>query len=193
MQPKKAPRPKRKSFESGNSSSSDQAHPRGHGKGVKGKQPLQQKHREEPPSLERDESRDPLLGEQVYVPYTDGVYPGVVTSVVAGAGVRVWMEHPGEKVMFRVERHLLYASHAAAVTHLEQQKAAPAGKKAAKAKNKPNPNPDAVPPAQPAPKPAKQAPQPKPKAAPEAAPMEVDAPAHPLAKPRAQPPTQTHA
>ena len=29
---------------------------------------------------------NPLLGEQVYVPYTDGVYPGVVTSVVGGAG-----------------------------------------------------------------------------------------------------------
>ena len=54
---------------------------RRHGKG-KGKQPQQQKRREEPLFLEGDESPDPLLGEQVYVPYTDGVYPGVVTSVV---------------------------------------------------------------------------------------------------------------
>ena len=200
-QSKKTPPPKRKSFESGSSSSSsDQALPRPHGKG-KGKQPQQQKRREEPPSLEGDESPDPLLGEQVYVPYTDGVYPGVVTSVAAGQGGRVWVEHPREKEMFRVERHLLYASHAAAVTHWEQQKAAAAGKKAAKAKKKPNPKPDADPPAEPAPKPAKpepkpeakQAPQPEPKAAPQTAPMEVDAPAHTSAKPAAQPPAQTHA
>ena len=119
--PKAPPPPQRKSFESGSSSSSDEAHPPGHGKGVKGKQPWQQKRPEEPPSLEGDESLDPLLGEQVYVPCTDGVYPGVVTSVVGGgAGGRVWVEHPGEKEMFRVERHLLYASHAAAVTHWEQ-------------------------------------------------------------------------
>ena len=115
---------------------------------------MQQKRREEPPSLEGHESPDPLLGEQVYVPYTDGVYPGIVTSVVAGAGGRVWVEQPGEKEMFRVERHLLYASHAAAVTHWENQKAAAAGKKAAKAKKKSNPKPDANP-AEPAPKPAK--------------------------------------
>ena len=83
-QSKKTPPPKRKSFESGSSSSVDQALPRPHGKG-KGKQ-VQQKRREEPPSLEGDESPYPLLGEQVYVPYTDGVYPVVVTSVVAGAG-----------------------------------------------------------------------------------------------------------
>ena len=152
-------------------------------------------------SLEGDESPDPLLGEQVYVPYTDGVYPGVVTSVAAGQGGRVWVEHPGEKEMFRVERHLLYASDAAAVTHWEQQKAAAAGKKAAKAKKKPNPKPDADPPAEPAPKPAKpepkpeakQAPEPEPKPAPQPAPMKVDAPAHPSAKPAAQPPAQTHA
>ena len=84
--PKRPPPPKRKSFESGSCSSSDQAHPREHGKGVKGRQPQQQKGRKEPPSLERDESPDPLLGEQVYVPYTDGVYPGVATTVVGGAG-----------------------------------------------------------------------------------------------------------
>ena len=41
---------------------------------------------EEPPSLEGDESPDPLLGEHVFVLYLDGVYPGVVTSVVAGWG-----------------------------------------------------------------------------------------------------------
>ena len=140
------PPPKRKSFESGNSSSSDEALPRGHGKG-KGKQPQQQKRRKEPVSLEGDDSPDPLLGEQVYVPYTDGVYPGVVTSVAAGQGGRVWGEQPGEKVMFRVERHLLYASQAAAVTNWEQQKAAAAGKKATKAKKNRNPKPDADPPA----------------------------------------------
>ena len=104
-QSKKRP-PAHKSFESGSSSSSDQALHRPHGKG-KGKQ-AQQKRREEPPSLEGDESPDPLLGEQVFVPYPDGVYPGVVTSVVAGGGDKVWVEHPGEKEMFRVERHLLY-------------------------------------------------------------------------------------
>ena len=196
--PSKKHPPTRKSFESGSSSSSDQALHRPHGKG-KGKQ-AQQKRREEPPSLERDESPNPLLGEQVYVPYTEGVYPGVVTSVVAGAGGRVWVEHPGEKGMCWVERHLLYASHAAAVTHWEKQKAAKAAK-ATKAKKKSNPEPDADPPAEPAPKPAipepkpqaKQAPQPEPKAAPQAAPMEEDAPAHPSGKPAAKPPAQTHA
>ena len=152
-QPKKPPPPKRKSFELGSSSSLDKAHPRGHGKGPKGKQPQQQKRCEEPPSLEGDESSDPLLGAQVYVPYTDGVDPGVVTSVAAGQGGRVWVEHPGEKEMFRVERHLLYASHCAAVTHWEQHKAAIAGKKAAKAKKKPNAKPDVDPPAEPPPKP----------------------------------------
>ena len=124
---------------------------RGDGKGVKGKQPQQQKRREEPPSLEGDESPNPLLGEQEYGPYTDGVSPGVVTSVMGGAGGRVWVEHPGEKEIFRVERHVLYASHAAAVTHWEQQKVAAAGKKAAEAKRKPNPKRDADPPAEPAP------------------------------------------
>ena len=199
-QSKKTPPPKSKSFKSGSSSSSDQALPRPHGKGM-GKQPQQQKRREEPPSLEGDELPDPLLGEQVYVPYNDGVYPGVVTSVAAGQGGRVWVGHQGEKEMFRVERHLLYASHAATVTHWEQQKAAAAGKKAAKSKKKPNTKPDMDPPAEPAPKPAKpepqpeakQAPQPEPKSAPEDAPMEVDGPAHPSAKPVAQPRAQTHA
>ena len=152
--------------------------------------------------MEGDESPDPLLGEHVYVPYTDGVYPGVVTWVAAGQGGRLWVEHPGEKEMFRVERHLMDASHAAPLTHWEQQQAAAAGKKAAKStKKNPNPKPDADLPAEPAPKPAKpelkpeakQAPHPKPKAAPQAAPMEVDAPAHSSAKPTAQPPAQTHA
>ena len=112
----------------------------------------------------------------------------------------MWVEHPGEREMFRVERHLLYASHAVAVTHWENQKAAKAAK-TAKAKGKSNPQPDADPPVEPAPKPAKpepkpeakQAPQPEPKAAPHAAPMEEDAPAHTSAKPAAKPPAQTHA
>ena len=135
------------------------------------------------------------------MPYNDGVYPGVVTSVVAGAGRKVWVEHPGpgEKEMFRVERHLLYAFHAATVTHWENQKAAKAAK-ATKAKKKSNAKRDADPPAEPAPKPAKpepkpeakQASQPEPKPAPQAAHMEEDAPAHPSAKPAAQPPAQTH-
>ena len=87
---------------------------------MKGKQPQQQKRRAEPPSLEGDESPNPLLGAQVFVPYTEGVYPGVVTLVVGeGRGGCVWVEHPGEKEMFRVERHLLYASHASALTHWE--------------------------------------------------------------------------
>ena len=170
---------------------------------MKGKQPQQQKRCEKPPSLEGDESPEPLLGEQVSVPYTDGVCRGVVTSVVGwgGGGGRVWLEHPGEKEMFWVERHMLYASHAALGSHREQQNAAAAGKKAAKAKKKPNPKSDGDPPAKPAPKPAKpewkpeakQAPQPQPKAAAEAAPMEVDAPSQPSVKPAAQPPAQTHA
>ena len=82
--PKKPPTHKGKSFASSSNSSSDHALPRGHGKEVKGKQPHQQKRREEPPSLEGDESPHPLLGEHVFVPYTAGVYPGVVTSVVEG-------------------------------------------------------------------------------------------------------------
>ena len=69
------------------------------------------------------------------------------------------MEHPRVNEMFRIARHLLYASHAAAVTHWEQPKAGGASKKAAKAKKKPNPKPDADLPAKPAPKPAK--PEPK--------------------------------
>ena len=85
-EPKKSPTHKHKSFELSSNSSSDQTLPRGHGKVVKGKQPQQQKRHEEPPSLEGHESRDPLLGAQVFVPYTDGVYPGVVISVGGGAG-----------------------------------------------------------------------------------------------------------
>ena len=69
-QSKKRP-PARKSFELGSTSSSDHALPRHHGKG-RGKQ-AHQKLREEPPFLEGDESPDPLLGEQVFVPYPDGV------------------------------------------------------------------------------------------------------------------------
>ena len=91
---------------------SDQALPPAHEKKVKRKQPQQQKRREEPPSLEGDESSVPLLGTHVFVPYTDGVYPGVVTSVVRGAGRRVRVQHPRKKEMFGAERHLLYASHA---------------------------------------------------------------------------------
>ena len=68
--------------------------------------------------------------------------------------------------MFRVERHMLYASHASIVTHWEQQKVAVAAKKAAKAKKKPNPKREADPPANPAPKPAKPDPKPEAKQAP---------------------------
>ena len=69
---------------------------------------------------------------------------------------RVWEEHPGEREMFRVERHLLYASHALTLTLWLQQKAAAAAKKAAKmTKKKPTPKPDADPPAEAASKPAK--------------------------------------
>ena len=155
-QPKKPPPPpKSKSFESGSSSSSDQEHPCGHGKGVKGKQPQQQKRREEPPSLEGDESPDSLLGA-----LHRWCLPGGCNLGCGGVGGRVWVEHPGEKEMFRIEKHLFYDSHAAAVTHWEQQKAVAAGKKAAKAKKKPNPKTDADPPAEPVSKPAK--PEPKP-------------------------------
>ena len=41
---------------------------------MNGKQPQQQKRREELPPMEGNESPNPLLGEQVYVSYTDGVY-----------------------------------------------------------------------------------------------------------------------
>ena len=109
------------------------------------------------------------------------------------------VEHGEEKEMFRAERHLLYASHASAMTHWEQQKVATAAKKAAKpAKKNPNPKMDADQPVELPFKPAKddfkpeakQAPPPaQPKAAPEAAPIEVDAPA----QPPAQPPAQIHA
>ena len=91
---------------------------------MKGKQPQQQKRHEEPTSLEGDESPDPLLGEQVYVPYTDGVYPGTVILVVGGGGGGESVGGTGKKEILRVERHVLYTSHAAAVTHWEQQKAA---------------------------------------------------------------------
>ena len=54
---------------------------------MKGKQqPRHQKWREEPPSLEGGEPPDPLLFAQGVVPYTDGVYLGVVTSFVGGGG-----------------------------------------------------------------------------------------------------------
>ena len=96
-QSKKRP-PARKFFESGSSSSLDQALPRPHGKG-KGKQ-AQQKRLEEPPSLEGDESPDPLLGEHVYVPYNDSVYAGVVTSVVAGGGGRCGWNTQGKRRCF---------------------------------------------------------------------------------------------
>ena len=69
------------------------------------------------------------------------------------------MEHRGEKEMFRVERHLLYASRASAVSHWERQKAVAAGKKAHKAKKKPNPKRDADPAPEPAPKPPKAKPK----------------------------------
>ena len=65
--------------------------------------------------MEGDESPDPLLGAQVFVPYTKGVYSGVVASVLGGGGGK-WVEHQGEKKMFRDQRHLLHASHASAPT-----------------------------------------------------------------------------
>ena len=78
----------------------------------------------------------------------------------------MWVEHPGEKEMFRAERHLLYASNAAAVTHWLSQKAARAAKAKAKAKKESNPKPDADLPAEAAPKPAKAEPKPEAKQAP---------------------------
>ena len=199
-QPNKTHPPKRKSFESGSSSSSNQALPHCHGKG-KGEQPEQQKRREVAPYLKGVSHLTPCLVNRCMCPTQMVSTRGFLTSYVGGGGGRVWMEHPGEKKMFWVERHLLYASHGAAVTPLEPQKAAAADKKAAKAKKKPNPKPDGDPPAEPATKPAKpdpqpetkQAPQHEPKAAPQAAPMEVDVPSPPSAEPSAQPPALTHA
>ena len=52
--------------------------------GVTGKQPQQQKRREEPPFLEGDESADPLLGEQA--PYPDGVHAGLQPRLWGGWG-----------------------------------------------------------------------------------------------------------
>ena len=60
------------------------------------------------------------------------------------------MEHRGEKEIFRVDRHLLYASHASTATHWEQWKVAVAVRKAAKPKKKPNPKPGPDPPPRPA-------------------------------------------
>ena len=56
---------------------------------MKGKQLQQQQSKrcEELPSSEGDGPPDLLLGAQVFVPYTDGVYPGVVTPVVAGGHI----------------------------------------------------------------------------------------------------------
>ena len=51
--------------------------------------------------------------------YTNGAYPAVMTCVV-GVGGRVRRTRPGEKEMFRVGTHLLYVSHAAAVTHYKR-------------------------------------------------------------------------
>ena len=65
---------------------------------------------------------------------------GVLTVVVGVAGGRVWVEHLREKEIFRVQRHLLYASHAAAVTHWGQQKAAAAGKGPPRPKRSLTPN-----------------------------------------------------
>ena len=50
------------------------------------------------------------------------------------------MEHPRENEMFGVQRHLLYASNAAPVTQWEEEKAAAAGKKAAKRRGSLTPN-----------------------------------------------------
>ena len=43
-----------------------------------------------------------------------GLHEGVVTLAVGGHPNLVWVEHLGETKMFRVERHLIYASHALA-------------------------------------------------------------------------------
>ena len=67
---------------------------------MKGKQPQQQKRREEPPSLAGDGSPDPLLGEQGFAPYTDGVYPGMVISVVVGAGKQCGWNTQGKRRCF---------------------------------------------------------------------------------------------
>ena len=66
---------------------------------MKGKQPQQQKRREEPPSLEGDESPDPCL-VKLFVPYTDDVYPGVVTSVVGGQGGECGWNTQGKRRCF---------------------------------------------------------------------------------------------
>ena len=50
-----------------------------------------------PPLCRRMSHLTPCFVSRCMCPTTDGVYPGVVTSVVAGAGGRVWVEHPGGK------------------------------------------------------------------------------------------------
>ena len=70
--------------------------------------------------MEGNGAPNTLLVSKVFMPHTDGFYLGVLTSVV---GVCVWVEHPGDKEMFLVERHLWYAFHALTVSHREQQKA----------------------------------------------------------------------
>ena len=129
---------KRKSFKSGNSSSSsDHALPGGKRRAVKGKQHEQgqrhQKWHDKHPSLDGDESLGPCL-ERRFCALHRSCVPGGCVLGCGGGGV----EHPGEKAMFQVETHLLYASHASAMTHWEHQKAAATAHKAAQAKQKPN-------------------------------------------------------
>ena len=74
--PQKGPGGKRKTLKSSSSSLSDHTGTHRMGKEVKGEQ-QHQKWREEPPALERDAPPDPVLGAHVFVPNTNGVYPGL--------------------------------------------------------------------------------------------------------------------
>ena len=80
-----------------------------------------------------------------------GVRPACAWGIVGGG---VGVAHPGEQEMSRVERHLLYASHASTAHHWEHQKAAAIANKDSNAKKEPNPKQDGDPPAEPPHKPA---------------------------------------
>ena len=93
-----------------------------------------QKRREEAPSLEGMSQLTACLVNSCMCPTPTVSTRGCNLGCGGGGGGECGWNTQGEKEMFRVDRHLFYASHAAAGTHWEQQKATAAGEKAAKVK-----------------------------------------------------------